>query len=95
MPAEMYGKSWFTCLQVRRLLVLYMLDAEAREESNDTKIVFIALSMQKLLTRSVRPTQHEQTIGTGLPRRKHFNICIFSRIEYTGKYIFKRNLIRD
>ena len=38
------------------------LDAEVQEESNDTKIVFIALGIRKLLTRSVRPTQRKQTI---------------------------------
>ena len=38
------------------------LDAEERDESNDTNIVFIALSMRKLLTRSVHPTHCEQTI---------------------------------
>ena len=39
------------------------LDLEEREECNDIKIIFIALSMKKLLTRRVRPTQCEQTIG--------------------------------
>ena len=57
MPVEMYGKSWYVDCKC------YMwLDSEEREECNDTKIIFIALSMRKLLMRSVRPTQREQTI---------------------------------
>ena len=44
------------------MLYILWLEAEKREESHDTKIVFIAIGMQKSLTRSVRPTQHEQTI---------------------------------
>ena len=37
------------------------LDAEGREECNGTKIMFIALSIRKLLMRSVRQTQCKQT----------------------------------
>ena len=40
--------------------MLIWLDVEEREESNDTKIIFIALSTRKLLTQSARPTQHDQ-----------------------------------
>ena len=61
MPIGMYGKSWkyldYKCY--------IWLDAEEREE-NGTKIVFIALSMRKLLTRSVQPAQREQTIVSGI-----------------------------
>ena len=38
------------------------LDSEEREECNDTKIIFIALSLGKLLTQNVRSNQREQTI---------------------------------
>ena len=38
-------------------------DSEEREECNDTKIIFIALSMRKLLTPNVMPTQREKTVG--------------------------------
>ena len=44
------------------------LDAEPREEFNGIKIIFIGQSMWKLLPRSVRPTQREQSIaGTLIP----------------------------
>ena len=45
------------------------LDLEELEECNDTKIIFIALSTRKLLTRSVRPTQCEQTIVVTFRRK--------------------------
>ena len=38
------------------------LNSEEQEECIATNIIFILLSMRKLLTRSVRPTQREQTI---------------------------------
>ena len=38
------------------------LDATEREECNGTKIIFIAQSMQKLVTRTMWSTQREQTI---------------------------------
>ena len=54
--------SWFGYLQARSSKCFIWLDAEPREDFNGIKIIFIGQCMQKLLPRSVRPTQCEQTI---------------------------------
>ena len=56
-----------------------------REECNDTKIIFIALSMRKLLTRNVRPTQREQTIDPKTLRRE-----LKREIREGNMYLFRR-----
>ena len=58
----MYGKSWFALFQ-GTYTIHARLDVEEQEEYDATKIIFIAVSMRKLLTHSVWPTQCEQTIG--------------------------------
>ena len=54
MPVEMYGSP--VCRYVDYTCYIFF-DSEEREECNDTKIIFIALSMRKLLTRNLQPTQ--------------------------------------
>ena len=51
------------CMYVDYKYYNYMVGFGRASEIHDTKIVFIALSMWTLLTRSVRPTQREQTIS--------------------------------
>ena len=52
--------TWFAYWKVHIIYTCYIwLDSEDREHLSSTKIIFIALSMQKLLTQSVQPTQCE------------------------------------
>ena len=65
---EMYGNKLVRLLVRTRYIWFHV---EEREESSGTKILFIALSMRKFLTRSVGLTQRERTI---VSTRLHQNL---------------------
>ena len=67
-------------------------DAEEQDEFNGTKIIFIGCTMRKLLTRSVRPTQCEQTIGTATANKIMALISATSMVRGTmGQGMWQEN----